>query len=311
MDRREFLAAGATLAATAAGGCTGCERTPTASLEMNAVSDPAIAHQATWDVPGPASDLHSIVEGAVENDSAIVEDTEPHLPDDEPVVYDDAVYRLSYEVVDSEPATSFQFTLDPAESVDADETIRYDELPAVDREKFPSRGLDEPGSLGFGSSLLYLDEEIPDSMLVPNPEYSVVVWDDDTRGRFEVSGSYDTELNTYRFTAQQVDSSVTAYGQTLRKEYEFELVDLSDGERDVVQEAIESEHGYAVPGDESPPDALETLAERFQTRRPIQGGKDDSPSISGTYVVRYDGEVYWTRLFVDESKFRTPTEENG
>ncbi|WP_137285973.1 hypothetical protein [Halorussus salinisoli] len=307
MDRREFLATGATLAIATAGGCTGCAKAPAISLRMEPINDHEIAEEVTYRVEVGPSDRRRLVADAVGEESVTVEDTDAPFPADEPFVYDGSVYRLSYEIVESKPATTFQFTLDPAEgSVSESETIRYDELPAVDREK-----LDYDGSfLGFGSSLLYLDSEIPDSALVPDPERSVIVWDSETKGRFEVDGSIETDLKTYRYESEQVHPSAEEYGAQIRERYEFELSGLTDAERDIVSEAIE-ESDYSVPHDESPPDAALKLATRFRPHEEVRYAWEDEADaaeagrVDGTYLVRHDGELYWTSIHVSRDQFAT------
>ncbi|NHN61211.1 MULTISPECIES: hypothetical protein [Halorussus] len=312
MDRREFLASGATLAIAVAGGCTGCARAPAASLHMEQITDAGIAEKVTYRLDEGPSERNRLVADAVENDSATVGDTDPPLPANRSVVYDDAVYRLSREVVASAPATAFSFTLDPVdESVSESETVRFEDLPAVDREKFAARGWADGGFLGVGSSLRYREGEISESALVPEPEHSVIVWNAETRGRFEVDGSRETSLKTYRYEAEQVNPSAEAYGATIRERYAFELSGLSSEERDVVSQAIEDEGGYYVPGGEKPPDAVWNLGERFRSQEEVryawEDDEDDSPSgrVDGTYVVRYDGEVYWTRIRVSREGFTT------
>lgn len=314
MDRREFLATGATLAIAAAGGCTGCAQMPTASLRMDAISDAEIAEKVTHDLESEDSLRYQLVSDAVENESETVEDTEPPFPANRSFVYDGSVHRLSHEVVESKPATVFRFTLNPAdETVTDDESIRYENLPAVDR-----KNLDYDGSfLGFGSSMLYLDSEISESVLVPDPQYSVIVWGEDDRGRFEVDGSHSTELKTYRYESEQVHPSAEQFGEQVRQKYEFTLSGLSDAEREIVREAIDSEQGYTVPPDESLPDSVWRLAKRFRTHEEVRRAWEDgaeneagesvdggdtettpAPSIPGTYLVRYEGEVYWANVYV-------------
>lgn len=219
-------------------------------------------------------------------------------------MYDGAVYELSHEVVASEPATTFSVTLDPADGdVGDDETVRYGDLPAVDREVFERRGWDDPGFLGFGTTVLYLRADVPDSALVPEPERPVVVWDGGTRGRFEVDGSYDTELKTYRYEAERVRESAAALGADTRAAYAFELSGLTDAEAEVVEEAIAGDHGYAVPPDESVPEPMRGVAERFRSEPQVRStwaneDGDERPSVTGSYLVRYGGEVYWTHVYL-------------
>ena len=88
--------------------------------------------------------------------------------------------------------------------------------------------------LGFGTFLLYLNEEIPNSALVPDPKYSGIVWDAETRGRFTVNGSYKTELNTYQYSSWVVNTSAEKYGKQIRQNRVFELSGLSEKQRDIV-----------------------------------------------------------------------------
>ncbi|WP_135854012.1 hypothetical protein [Halorussus salinus] len=317
MDRREFLASGATLAIATAGGCTGCARAPATSLRLEPISDYEIAREVTYGLEG-SSDRRELVADAVENGSAAREATEPPFPENRSFVYRDSVYRLSREVVETTDATTFHFTLNPADgSVSESETVRFEELPAVDRETFADRGWADDPFLGFGSSLLYLDSEIPDSALVPDPDRSVIVWDPETKGRFEVDDSYEDDLKEYRYESEEVHSSAEQFGAEVREEYAFELSDLSEAEREILDEAIVPDD-YSVPADENPPDAALKLATRFRPHDEVRyaweesdegagdadagdEGADESGGtgrIDGIYLLRYDGEVYWTSVQV-------------
>lgn len=300
MNRRSFLASGATLAIGITGGCTGCAQLPTARVSMEPVTDEEIADRVTRSEDfTPEHDRYEFVRRVVENESVTKQGTEPTVPQDHTVVFDGTVYRITHEVVSSEPATSYQFTLNPVEDeVASNETVRYGDLPEVDRRKLADRGLDDPGFLGFGSTILYTDEESAESRLVPDPEFSVIVWDDETRGRWTVDGSYDSPLRTYRYDAEVVHESAARFGADIREKYAFELSGLSSGERDIVNSAIED--SYVVSPDSSPSDAFWKLAERFGRhdeyyRDDEDRAADDDP-VSGTYLVRYEGAVYWTQV---------------
>jgi hypothetical protein len=303
MDRREFLASGATLAIAAAGGCTGCSRSPATSLRLEPVSDYEIAREVTYGLEG-SSDRRELVAEAVENGSATREATDPPVPENRSFVYRDSVYRLSHEVIETTDATTFHFTLNPADgSVSESETVRFEELPAVDRETLAARGLADDPFLGFGSSVLYLDSEISDSALVPDPDRSVIVWNSETTGRFEVDGSRETDLKEYRYESAVVHSSAEQFGAEVREEYAFELSGLSDAEREILEAAIVPDD-YSIPHGEKPPDAALRLAERFREREEVryawENSDEESASgrIDGTYLVRYEGEVYWTGVQV-------------
>jgi hypothetical protein len=314
MDRRDFLATGAALAIGVAGGCTGCARGPEVSLEMESVSDAEIARRVTHPLEAAEdSDRYRLVADAVENGTATETGTEPLFPADGPFVYDGAVYRLDREVTASKPATEFFVTLDPAEgSADESATVRYGDLPAVDRGTFERRGWDDGGVLGFGTSLLYLESEIPDSALVPEPERPVIVWDAGAKGRFQVDGSRETALRTYRYAAEEVHPSAERYGRDVRERHAFALSGLSDGERDIVEraragsEGEDGARGYAVSPGEAIPRAAWDLADRFRGREEVRRAWEDDGSVdasaSGTYLVRYGDEVYWTRLYLDRDE---------
>ncbi|SEO82988.1 hypothetical protein SAMN04487948_105366 [Halogranum amylolyticum] len=310
MHRRTLLASGAVLTLSGLAGCLGfgaetaVGTLPTASLRMEPVSDATIATRRTYgrgvDEESPEYDL---VRAAVDDGPTRVDDTEPPFPADRPFVFEDGVYELSVDVVDSRPATTFFVVLDPAEGDVADEeSVAYADLPEVDRAVFERRGWDDPGFLGFGTSVRYLDAHVPDSALVPDPAYSVVVWDAETRGEFSVDGSRETPLRTYEYTASVVADSAATLGRELRERYEFTLSGLSAAEREIVAEAVDGDDGYVVPADHPLPDAMRRLGSRFRSRDDVEyaGSEtgDDPPSVDGTYLVRYDEEVYWTRIHV-------------
>jgi hypothetical protein len=317
MHRRTLLTSGVALGLTGLTGCLGSSgflavgHAPTASLRMEPVSDLTIAKRRTYgrglDEQSPEYDL---VRAAVDDGQTTVEDTEPPFPADRPFVFERSVYELSFDVVDSQPATTFFVILDPAEGdVGDDESIAYGDLPDVDRAVFERRGWDDPGFLGFGTSVRYLDENVPDSALVPDPAYSVIVWDAETRGDFSVDGSRETPLQTYEYTADVVADSAATFGRALRERYEFTLSGLAPDEQDVVTEAIDAEHGYVVPTDDPLPEAMRRLGERFRLQDDVEyaGSEEheEDPTVDGTYLVRYDDEVYWTRIHVSQPSTAT------
>ena len=105
---------------------------------------------------------------------------------------------------------------------------------SVDRDRLANFGLlDESDPfLGFGSSMLYLDSEIPESTLVPDSASPYLVWPEATR-KIEVDDGNPTELNTYRYTASEV-APVAAYGRELLAEYGYQLSGLTPEERAAV-----------------------------------------------------------------------------
>lgn len=309
LKRRQFLAAGTALTVATIAGCTGKQahagvaKEPTASLKMQPITDTEIAKKVTYGEGLEEKERqHELVTVAIKDGSTTVKGTEPPFPENKPFVFDNAVYDLSYEIVESRLATSFQITLNPVEGpVDDSEAIQYENLPSVDKETFRKRGWEKIEFLGFGTSLLYLDEEIPNSVLVPEPKYSIIVWNSDTRGRFTVDDSYETELKTYQYSSTVVSNSAKKYGQRLRQNHVFELTDLSEEQQSILSEAIDSEHGYAVPREETLSDAMEKLVNQFRSQDEIDSvwaNDGDDESVSGRYIVQSDDGVYWTRLHI-------------
>ncbi|MFC5366090.1 hypothetical protein [Salinirubrum litoreum] len=327
MDRRSFLATGVSLAGVLSAGCAGCAGRSRTSLSMVPVSDADIADRVTPRlVPreGAAADQPDeevrLVESALAGDRPTAQGTSPPVPETEAFVADGRVYSLAHEVIESVPATTFPFTLNPVDGSGADsESIPIGELPEVDREQLAEFGLlDESDPfLGFGSTMLYLDSELPASMLVPEPAFPVLVWPE-AAGRIEVDEGYDSELKTYRYTTSVVAESAGEYGRRIRADHEFRLSGLSAEERDIVLEAMRrpreryrdrdtggndstteggglDDEGYVVGEDETAPPALRSLFRRFESER----GLHDDPGEQerqGTYLVRFEGQVYWTEV---------------
>lgn len=331
LDRRSFLATSAALAVTATGGCTGCVPSPTASLRMTAETDAGLASEAltVFDAGSeedrPERERAALADRVVAEGSATVEDTDPPLPTDRPAVVGDAgVYRFAAEPVDSREMRSFSVTINPIRVDEGEETpgpsdrVRFADLPAADREVLAEQGYGDGRPIGIGTGLSYRSEAVEESVLVPDPEYPVVVWPDGP-ARFEVDGGSTYTVYTYEVTAERV-SSAAAFGADVRGRFGFPLTALPREERAILDAAIDPEtpaadgddhSGYRVAGDEEPGEALRSLVDRFRERDPVvlEGERrPESWRASGEYVVRYDGAVYWTRLRVTESAFtETPT----
>ena len=236
MNRRQFLGSGAALTTAAIAGCTGAQsiagvgRVPTASLRMYPITDTEIAKEVTYD--SSVGDPHTMDTDVITEGSTTAKDTEPPFPENRPFVFDGSVYELSYEVTNSQPATSFHIILDPVEGpVESSQIIQYQDLPAVDKEVFRGRGWDDIEFLGFGTSILYLDDAILSSVLVPDPEYSIIAWSSETRGRFSVEGSHETTLKTYQYTSSVVNESAEDYGQSIREQHQFAFESLTEEQR--------------------------------------------------------------------------------
>lgn len=330
-DRRRVLASFATGVSLAAAGCTGllgrdtppvadeerpdkeaqAARRPAALLRMQAVTDAAVGHRGTRPGSEYGSEGRLVVREAVENGTKTVEAAFPPVRGGPPVLYDGQVYRFTYEATAERPATLYFWDLEPTDDASADETVPFEDLPEVDRERFRLSGLAD-GQAGdrtpidVGGTFRYADADVERSALVPTPERPVVEWGSDRRARFSVTGSSDEDVTlvTYQYAAERLASSAAEYGRRLRRQYAFELSGLTDDERDLVERALEG--GYSVERGETPPDAFESLADRFGEHDAVDPGRG---GVSGEYLLEYEGEVYWARLIdgEDSSTAETPS----
>ncbi|EJN57898.1 twin-arginine translocation signal domain-containing protein [Halogranum rubrum] len=307
MKRRQFLGSAAALTIAATGGCAGCAPVPSASLSMDPVTDEDIAVRVTTRLePAADNERYVVARDAIENGTATMNGTHPPMDEGVPFVYDGGVYEVEYAVTDSVPATRFSIVLDVLDGdPSSDEIVAFDDLPDVDREKFVERGWDGE-FVGFGTSMLYLDSEIPKSALVPEPEHPIIEWDNGERGVFSVDGSAESPVETYEYTPKTLYESAAELGASVREERAFVLSDLTDAERGIVDEVLTSEsRSYTVAHDEEPPAPMRRLADRFreheQVRRLTERDEPEPQTASGNYLVEYEGTVYWTWFDIDES----------
>ena len=319
MHRRALLTAAATLLPASLAGCTGEHRhesssglgaeDPTISLEMTAAADAQLPQKVLYSVgteDGPTRRRARLLERVLDG-GATVEGTRPPLPADRHLSYDGTVYRLSREVTDRTPATRYSVKVDVVEgSVDESESIRFSELPKVDREVFAENALADGDTVGVGTTLLYTDAEREHSALVPESNYSVITWENGSRAKWVVDDAYEATIRTYRYAADEV-APASEYGRRMRERFAFELSELSDAQREIVETAVEEDR-YAVAADGSPSDALAALADRFRNREQAHAlDAEGEGDLSGSYLVRYDGEVHWTTFLAYGGAFRTET----
>lgn len=210
-------------------------------------------------------------------------------------------------MIEETPATKYSVKVDIVTgSVTEADAIQFADLPAVDQEEFSAHGLADGDPVGVGTTFLYTDAERHQSVLVPESEYSYLTWDDGTEAEWVVDDAYDTTLNTYRYTADQVTTAAD-YGQQMRERFAFELSGLPEVQRDIVETAI-TDGQYIVGPDETPPDALVALADRFRGHEQAHGlDETGEGDLSGTYLVRYQGDVYWTTLVIQRDALQTTT----
>jgi len=315
MRRRALLATAAASLPALIAGCTGpgglggsnaATEAPTARLELETLADANLPTKVLYTVrPGEGDDSKTQLFDRIIDSGATTKATRPPFPEQRHIAYQDGVYELSYEVIEETPATRYSVKVDiVTDSVIEAEAIQFADLPEVDQEAFAAHGLDDGDPVGIGTTFLYTDAEREQSVLVPESEYSYITWDDGAEAEWVVDDAYDTTLNTYRYTADQV-ATTAEYGQQMRERFTFELTGLPDAQREIVETAI-TDGPYVVGPDETPSDALVALANRFRGHEQAHGlDEDGEGDLSGTYLVQYQGDVYWTTLVVQRDALTT------
>lgn len=290
MRTRTLLAAVAVLATLALAGCSS-----PGSIQMDPVDDADIGREATLDVPTPDPDAPEPAETnartireAIESGSTTAEGTGPPVDRAGPYRHDGAVFNLSYEVVDTHEETAADVRIDYDPSDTSGEAIAFADLPAVDRDRlaglFPQRG-DGGEGYDFGIGVRYDESEAAESVLVGPQEYRVLVYEGE-RYRIDVE-TEEVTVNTYRYTATEVAPGLAAYGQRLREELAFDLGGLSDGQRSVVESAIDGGYTANDDGDSD----FEAVVDEFRRHEAVEETDYD-----GTWIARYDGEIYWVEI---------------
>lgn len=267
----------------------GCFAHEQGSISVNPVDDSSLAAEASIDGDeiGQDSDL---VSTAIENGSVTTTDRRGPLDIQLPVRHDGAFYDLSYTETGTEGyrgGVSIDYN---ASSVDG-ETVGYADLPAVDQAALDrllaSADTDRQLRPGYDADrpITYTGSEANASVLVPEQEYTAVRYNGESYP-IQVSASEET-LTVYRYNATRVADSADAYTTALRDNYAFELSNLSDDERDIVDSAL-NDTAY-IEGDDN--SGFDSLVDRFQAQQPVT--EDD---LGGSYVVRYDGRVHWVEI---------------
>lgn len=318
MHRRQVLASAAALLPAAAG-CVaspgesadlGVAELPTATLSMEAVEDAAIAEKLTHSEM--SDDERTLLDRVVEEGSVTVGwYQEPPLHTQLPLLHEGAVYRASRSVVERRPAIDYSVKIDiPQRTPDPASTVRFADLPAADRAVFEREGFASGEVVGVGTVLTYTPDEEAASVLVPDPEYDYISWESGETAEWVVDDSWETEQQRYRFAVERV-AAASEYGAGIREEFAFAFGDLTDGERDIVESAVETEHGYTVEAEATPSPAFERLVDRFRRHEEVAVHDEPSPEVSGHYLVRHDGAVHWTRLRVYETADDTTDDGRG
>jgi len=130
--------------------------------------------------------------------------------------------------------------------------------------------------IGYGTA-----EEVGNgSVFVPERRYDVIVHDGN-RYRVAVNSRTASEAE-YRYEVTEIAPDVESFAEQVRTEYLFELTGLSDAERTVVEEAIES--GYYEDDDD-----FRSVVDRIRAHEAIRAA-----DFYGTWLLAYEGEEYIT-----------------
>lgn len=265
------------------------------SISLEPVTDADLAAEASRPMPpAEAEGPHSVIYGAVENGSATIDGTsEPVDSEGPPVEVDGAYYRLSTEVVDRHTETSVRVEVDYNGSVDGS-AVDYDDLSEADRELLGGLFPPDTGHLtdGYdkGSVGRYDASEADDSALLTG-DYAAVRYEGE---RYPIRlHTREIDVQTYRYTVEEVAPDATSYAESLREQYAFTLSGLSEAERSVVEEATEGSY-YAENDDD---EAFRSVLERFRAHEAFH-----EEEYRGEWIVRYRGTVYWAEL--DYSEYR-------
>jgi len=290
MDRR-LLSTVALLAVLAMlGGCAH----PSGMLSMQPVDDVDLAEEASQslpedDDPRPGFDS-GVARRAIENGSATTVAPRPPVEPGLPFRHDGRFYNVTHTVTGTTPGYSTGVEIDYNASSVEGSVVAYEDLPAVDRDRIEflvtnPRERHEPG-YDFGVGVVYTESEAESSVLVTEQEYDAISYEGETYP-IRVEDPERVELDNYRYEATVVAESAEAYGSFLREEYAFTLSGLSDAEQSVVDEAANGTY-YAGSADEQ---GFASLVERFRSRQAVT-----SDEFGGSWVVRYDGQLYWAEM---------------
>jgi hypothetical protein len=287
MDRRKLLGAGllALLALTA--GCSA-----DGSLSMRPVDEGELAAQASAELPEDRVGDRAVAREAIVNGTATVVDERPPVDEQFPFRHRGKFYAVNYTESGTEPGWDVNVRIDYNASDIEGEVVAYEDLPEIDQRALASLvehsdRFDEQLQPGydFGAGETYDTEEANASALVGGQQYDALSYDGET---YPISVTVEeTTLTVYRYEATVVANSSGTYARQLRERHEFELTNLSDAERGVVDDAL-NDTTYMESADN---EGFASLVDRFRAQRSVS-----ETEYRGSYVVRYEGQLYWAEM---------------
>ncbi|MFB6301785.1 MAG: hypothetical protein ABEH78_02815 [Haloferacaceae archaeon] len=314
-SRRDLLRTGGAITMAGLSGCFVGGGCPQANFEMDAASDARIvrAFATTPDELGPLG--RRLVRRAIagKNATYTTTDEDPGLRlGQSPIALDGRYYRANTSVEGTGTTTGYRLTFVANETVRADatanRTITFDELPTADQNvvlkaflndlaaKFGGGVDDLPSGIGFEKTTMatYPNGTARErSILLGDTQYDYLTYGNVTVRFTREETVPDVTTTTRRITATRTAPSTAAYLRSIRRRYGVDLDDesLSQKQRTILNEAIESRYGYETcVGEEA------TLSSDFKElmRMIFEGidGNYDRYYAEEPRVVRYTGERY-------------------
>lgn len=283
MRRRQFLASGVALLPFLAG----CAH-PSVVLDMDAATDDDVADEVSTPVDAGSTES-AVVEAALENGTTTRRSRTELFDRAETVRFDGAFYEVTSTELESGEVSVYDVLVEalPEDATPDVGEVAYADLPGADRQRLEAvveSGLDDSTREQLGVGYGTADEVGDESVFVPEPQYDVLTHDGD-RYRVTVESRTATETE-YRYELTEVAPDVETFATRIRDRYLFELAGLSEGERDVVEAAIDGGHFEDS-------DAFQSVVDRIRDHEGI-----DTTDAYGTWLVEYEGTAYIT--YVEE-----------
>jgi len=297
--RRALLGAAATGVATGLAGCLGgigpgfgggC--TSRYYLELRRLEDAGLREAALADAPGDrgARWQELLDTAASEGEATLTTIYGSPVDDGQLVQAGEAYHETSVTVTDTTSVEAHVLELEYEQDVGAPSgatVVDYEALPAVDRAAFDAMTREGKGdrflearsvSIG-GFEYVYPDDAEGDSRFVADSP----VWVRYEGGEMEVrvTGTQQTEQETFRITLSEVADTTVAFREYVRANHVADLSGLSEAEREVLRGTTEGVRKECEPlsdGFQGVVDELQALPERY---RP-----------NGNLLVEFEGETY-------------------
>jgi len=272
-------------------GLSGCSAAGSLSMHP-APNATVIADHATLNTSDLDEEAHRLAVGAVNGSGPTVTNDYPPFTPDRPIAVDGTYYNVSWSAIDSRQVPTFVLEIEKDPTNTTGDRIAYQDLPAVDQHALPDPGSTAvTGDGDIATLAVYNETEQETSVLVPEPRYELVEFEDRTV-RITVEGPSPKTIYTYRYEAEQVAANSDELATRLESTHLFTLSNLSTAQQKIINDAI-GETYYQ----EQESDAWTRLLERFDAAEPVYAVDPDDPDyVDGEYLVRYDGAIYWAEI---------------